>query len=232
MSELTGTYPSERSLQIEMGSTLSVLLRPMSPADKPQIAEAIRALSSEARRMRFCVEFSEAPEALLNTLSDIDGISHIAWGALEIDAPDGRPIAAVRAIRTEAPSTVEIACSVLDDYQRQGLAHVLLYAVLSDCFALGIETAVAIILATNGKAKHLFLSLGGVLVPLGEIQKLELDVKTALQKLETTSKEPGIPALKAYLRQKPVRQRRRRPHPVAWALARFALRRTKKARGV
>lgn len=165
-------------------------LRPICSTDAPLIAKGIMDLSHESRRMRFFGDFKQAPDHLVQSLADADGVTHIAWGALDVSGLRHRPAAAVHAFRgSVSETTVELACSVMEDYQGHGLAQVLMAAVMYDCHALGITKAVAEVMAANSKAQHLFLGLGAKIVSAGHEQRLEMDVQETLALLE----RPGGP---------------------------------------
>jgi GNAT superfamily N-acetyltransferase len=198
---MTSTAPFRipaRALQIEPDGMFGVLMRPICPDDEPLIAEGIMDLSREARRFRFFGELNDVPEQLLHDLANVDGVTHIAWGALVVSGATAKPAAAVHAIRRDpSDPQVDLACTVIDAYQGRGLAKLLMAAVLRDCHALGIRTAIADVLPTNTKARHLFLSLGARRVYGGtdtcQDYQLELDIAETLDRLDCAQPGPSLP---------------------------------------
>ncbi|MCV6584831.1 MAG: GNAT family N-acetyltransferase [Marinibacterium sp.] len=197
-------HPDNRALHLDLDGTFTALLRPMVPKDRPLIARAIRELTSEARQMRFVSGFSEAPEPLLDILSDVDGDLHIAWGALDTSGAQDRPIAAVHAIRYgPGADLAEVACTVLDEYQGRGLARALMAAVFHDCLRRGITTASAEVLPRNIKARHLFEGLGARLIGVEDLMCFRMDVAEVLQVLHRPDAPFATTEMVAYLSQWP-----------------------------
>ncbi|MCV6593846.1 MAG: GNAT family N-acetyltransferase [Silicimonas sp.] len=180
----------DRGIGIKLEDGLPVYVRPISAADRPLIAKGIRELSDDSRHLRFFSWFKEAPEPLLNALSDVDGSTHIACGALDVSGEAARPIAAVHAFRGGASDpAVEVACAVADAYQGRGVSQILIAAVFAECRRLGVARAIAEVLPSNRAARTLFQGLGGRLIGRQEVHRFEMDVAGALAILT----EPGRP---------------------------------------
>ena len=200
MTEDFSAAHSKIGIEVKLETGAQIFLRPMSPKDKALIAEAIREMSPEARKLRFFYGFQEAPEVLLNLLADVDGVTHIGWGALDVSGPDPKPIGGVHAVRVvDGALEAEIACSVVDAYQRHGLARILLAAVFHECLVQGIQRGVVDVLSSNQKALHLFRGLGAKLVETGETQRLSLDIHQALIDMKDSATPPEIVDVVAYL---------------------------------
>lgn len=126
------------ALNISLVSGRSVCLRRVQASDRSRLSQGVRDLSGQSRYLRFFSGFKEAPAPVLDRLADIDGIKHIAWGAIDSENGEAPAIAAAHAIRPKATSQMgEFALAVLDTYHGQGLARLLLAAVLRDCSAHG-----------------------------------------------------------------------------------------------
>jgi GNAT superfamily N-acetyltransferase len=66
-------------------------------------------------------------DAQLEYLTSTDGIDHVAWGALELSAPDAPGFGVGRWIRLDAdPGVAEFSLTVLDDWQGHGVGQLLL----------------------------------------------------------------------------------------------------------
>jgi len=146
---------------------LRVLLRPSCGADAPQVAEAMRTASPTTLRNRFFVAVRSLPEAELRE-------------RLEVRSPDEcclvavlKPqiIGGVRFVRRSDPEEAELAITVHDAFQRQGLGSELMRRLIPIARERGIRRLVGETLNDNQ----------GLVALLGRFGPLRL-----------TRKEPGI----------------------------------------
>lgn len=170
-----------------------VNLRPIRPSDQNRIREGILEMSDQARYMRFFSTFKEPPEGIVRRLGDVDGYTHIGWGALLMDREE-HPAGAAHAIRAaENSPNAELAVAVLDEYQDLGLARMLVAAVLAQCSQTGIVTLDIHILPENKPATILMMSLGAKRThALDSVYHYDLDVRDALLALSAASQPAGV----------------------------------------
>lgn len=123
-----------------------VELRPVVPEDKPLLEQGMTLLSPASRRLRFLSAVDHLSPAQLDYLTDVDHQSHVAWGVLW----HGNPVALGRLVRLpERPDAAELAVTVVDRWQRQGLGHLLVTVLAEVARAVGIEHVVFEALAEN-----------------------------------------------------------------------------------
>ena len=150
--------PIADSAGLRDGTTL--FFHAITPDDRACIARGFERLSAQSRRSRFLRPMARLDAATLDYLSAVDGSRHLAIGASS--AGDER-VGLARCVRLEGePETAEIAVTILDDWQRRGVAPVLVteLARWADAVAIrkfralfGFENrAVARLLAGNGIA--------------------------------------------------------------------------------
>lgn len=114
-------------LKFRLRDGTPVALRPIVPADRDRLLEGFEHLSETSRRLRFLGSISSLSEAQLEYLTSTDGIDHVAWGALDLSAPDAPGFGVGRWIRLEAvPHIAEFSLTVLDEWQGHGLGQLLL----------------------------------------------------------------------------------------------------------
>lgn len=107
-----------------------IRVRPVVPSDRAQIEAGFEQLSEASRRSRFFTPLQQLPEALLRYLTELDYKNHVALVAGAIDDPGEPGVAIARYIRcADNPECAEAAVTVLDNYQRRGIATVLLRAL-------------------------------------------------------------------------------------------------------
>jgi GNAT superfamily N-acetyltransferase len=149
-------------VEIVLDDGLEVILRPATLADESRFEQLVANMSAESRYLRFFSGVKEIPKSIIHGLADADGHRHIAWGAVDKNAPGQPFIAAAHAIRTTNElEEGELAMGVLDAYHAQGLSRMLIACVALCCHAEGIITLEAETLPENRKANSLFKALGG-----------------------------------------------------------------------
>lgn len=158
-----------------------VLLRRLTPADSPGVADAFARLSSESRRLRFLGPKSHLTAAELRYLTDVDGHNHEALVA--IDPATRRGVAIARFVRDmDDPSRAEVAVTVVDDWQRHGVATLLLERLSARAKEEGISGFTAVVAPENQKMQGLLTSLGRpvrVLSTAGGAVEYEVEVGAA-----------------------------------------------------
>lgn len=112
-------------IPLRQGET--ALVRPILPSDKSILNAAYKMLSDESKYTRFLTLMRQLNSYQLAYLTEVDQINHVAWGIGLPHRPDIPGIAIGRSVRIkEEPDTVEIAITVLDEFQSQGVGTFLL----------------------------------------------------------------------------------------------------------
>jgi len=107
-----------------------VRLRPVVPEDRERIRRAFNLLSEESRLNRLWERPDHLSEDRADQLSDVDGVRHLAWLALNPEEVRFPGYGGASYWRDERdPSRAEVAFTVADSWQRRGLAT-LLYSIL------------------------------------------------------------------------------------------------------
>ena len=136
-----------------------VLIRRITPADAPMLAEGFQRLSRESRQLRFLTAKSQLSVRELRYLTDVDGHEHEALGAL--DPVTGEGVGVARFARLEQGGRVaDVAVTVADAWQRRGLGTLLLEALTDRARAEGITRYTALVSGENRAALQLLRSLG------------------------------------------------------------------------
>lgn len=119
-----------------------LILRPIRPSDREQLAAGFTRLSTESRSMRFFSALSALNDRQLTYFTDIDYVDHFAWVA-GVRTPDNSEygVGVARYIRTSPGATdAEAAVTVIDDYHRRGIGSILLEALAAVALTNGITT--------------------------------------------------------------------------------------------
>jgi RimJ/RimL family protein N-acetyltransferase len=165
MAEITeGSELDERVVTLADGTR--ILVRPLRPTDRDELAARYLELSPEARRLRFFNAPDHLSEQLLDYLMDVDGADRCALVAFAID-DDGAPgVGLARYVRSrEEPECAEAAVTVLDRYQNRGIATTLLRQLAERARADGISTFTASVMWENRKLLDGLRTFGAEVTP-------------------------------------------------------------------
>ncbi len=156
-----------------------IVIRRLTPADSPELAQAFARLSAETRRLRFLSPKSHLTEGELRYLTDVDGHAHEALVA--IDPTTRRGVGIARFVRdAENPYRAEIAVTVSDDWQRHGVATALLSRLSARAREEGVASFTALVAPENHTMQELLARLGSSLRVLGTSEgAVEYEVEVA-----------------------------------------------------
>jgi GNAT superfamily N-acetyltransferase len=138
----------------------TVRLRPIRPDDKVLLQRGLANLSLESTVQRFLGPKPAFSGAELRYLTEVDGVDHVALVAML-----GEELVAVgRFVRDpERPDHAEVAITVGDPYQGQGLGTLLGLALAAEARERGITRFTALLQGTNQAAHRLFRRISGQL---------------------------------------------------------------------
>ena len=135
-----------------------VLIGRLTLADAPVLADAFERLSEESRRLRFLGPKPTLSASELRYLTDVDGHNHEALGA--IDPASGRGVAIARFVRIPEGhggdatpprngDRAEVALTVADDWQGDGLGKLMLSRLADRAREEGIQHFTALVSTGN-----------------------------------------------------------------------------------
>lgn len=138
-----------------------ILVRRVTPEDKQRIVEGFKDFSPRSRYMRFFSQVKRLTKTQLAYLTEIDYEKHTAWGAvLEGDPDIGLGI--TRYVRLDdVEDTAEIAISVIDPMQDQGIGTILLAAISFSARQRGITCFRSYMLKENSSLLNSLRKLYG-----------------------------------------------------------------------
>lgn len=175
MAEPPGHSLTNNGFSFQVHEGLQVLLRPIRADDRWRVAQGFAALSQESRQFRMFSAVGRLTEKELHYFTEVDQVNHVAWGAFETQTPQQHALGLARFIRYQAdPTAAELAVTVLDAYQHQGLGTVLLGVLFLRAEAVRIDRLKACVLPQNHVAIDWLHALGAETVSAGEYLELEL----------------------------------------------------------
>ncbi len=142
-----------------------VMIRPMNPGDAGAERTFIVGLSPQARRYRFQEQFSAPSDALVAQMVDVDHANDEAFAALATVEGCERIVGVSRYAVGSIPEECEIAVTVLDAWQGQGLGTALMRTLIDAARERGIKRMVSLDFAENSEMTHLAHHLGFTTTP-------------------------------------------------------------------
>ena len=153
-----------------------IVVRPIQPDDRGELAAGMRRLSPESRYRRFFTPTSELSESQLTYLTEVDHHDHEALVAVDPETEHG--IGVARFIRSpEDRERAEVAVAVADSWQGQGVATALLDRLAERARAEGVRRFSAEILAENRAMLELIEEVGPVTTKQRDHGSVEVEVE-------------------------------------------------------
>ncbi|MBS2031376.1 MAG: GNAT family N-acetyltransferase [Deltaproteobacteria bacterium] len=147
----------ERTVHLSNGQLVHIRL--LRPGDERLLLEGFSNLSTEGRYQRFHGAVAELSPTWLHYLADVDQRDHIAVGAYSDTAPQ-HGLGVARCVRfPEDPTAAEVAVTVVDRAQHQGLGSMLFGVLSVAAYERGIQRFRACVLGSNANALSLIHGL-------------------------------------------------------------------------
>ena len=136
-----------------------VLVRPIEPADGPQLRAGFDRLDAGSRYQRFLAPIDYLTQRQLDYLTRIDHESHEALVALDAATGDGVGIA--RFVRDASdPARADVAIVIADRWHGRGVGTLLANRLAARARAVGVTSFTARMLAGNRAGRRLVEQVG------------------------------------------------------------------------
>jgi GNAT superfamily N-acetyltransferase len=149
--------PPLETVEIELKNGTRAEVRPILPIDAPLIAEGLSGLSESNRFARFGVGMDSLTGQELKYLSEVDHRTHVAWGA----TIGGEPAGVGRYFVLPEEGCAELALTVVDRFQRQGLGRALFDVLAAVARHDGVPSFCFEVVSSNEPVKRLLRGLTG-----------------------------------------------------------------------
>lgn len=130
-------------------------LRPVAPGDLPAVSRAYRGLSRQSLYQRFFTLMPDPTPLVARHLAQVDHLDHESFVVLDGDEVVGMAQWDRRRLH---PDEAEVAVTVVDAWQRQGLGRALVRMLAGDAHRHGIARLTAEVLTENRAAAGLAVS--------------------------------------------------------------------------
>lgn len=149
-------------------------VRPIHPDDKWMLADGFQKLSPESRYARFMLPSDRLSSVQLAYLTEVDFHNHVAWGVIDGEEAVG----VARFIRLDdEPNGADVAVTVLDSHQRQGIGPMLLRVLALSAGSRGISRFHFDVLAENSAMLTVLSRLGADVTSDGDLAHAVLEVQ-------------------------------------------------------
>jgi RimJ/RimL family protein N-acetyltransferase len=156
----------------------TVEIRALRPADRDALAEAVSRMSDESMYRRFFAPKRHFSEREVEFYTNPDFVDHVALVAVLEENGHSAIVGGARYVVTE-PGTAEVAFTVDDAHQGQGIGGLLMQHLSAVARAAGLQRLVAEVLAGNAAMLKVFEKSG-----LRATSKRERDVVYVTLELE------------------------------------------------
>jgi len=132
-------------------------IRQLTDRDHHHIEAVFESLSDQDRYFRFLRPMPTYPASVMELLTGMDGVGHVAVGAFDQD----RCVGVARFVRSQRqPGTAEVAVTVSGSHRGRGVARRMVEALDVLGAERGVEVFEVLIHPSNRSAARLFRSMG------------------------------------------------------------------------
>jgi|GEM_PF-641670 len=116
---------------------LKFLIRPIESNDKNLLVEGFKSLSNETIHQRFQFGKTGLSSEELKNLTEIDHLTHLAFVTGQIQSNTEKPAGVIRGVKVlNKPTHLEIALTIVDEFQGMGLGLNLLKLLQKEALKL------------------------------------------------------------------------------------------------
>ena len=143
------------------GPVPDVTVRPLGPGDSAAVISVFAGMGPRSRALRFLVPKTRLSETEVRQLAGVDG--HDRDVVVATSSGDERPVGIARFTRDlDDPTSADLAVSVVDAWQGQGVATVMLRALARHALEVGVRRFTALVSRDNDAVLALLRKTPGV----------------------------------------------------------------------
>ncbi len=174
----------------------------LEKTDREKYLAAFKKLSKASIYHRFFGFVKDLTNKQLEELLNTDKKNHLAWAALDIQGDDMIGVGVGRFKRSKSkPQEAELALTVLDEYQGNGVGTVLLAIMYYLGTKLDVKIFTGIILADNHRLIRRFKQLGAKMKRIGNEYEMRLPVFSNFSDLPNSEYSKNIVPVLQFLEE-------------------------------
>ncbi len=174
-------YPTEYEEAIAARDGRAVFVRPIRPDDEPQMREMFYKFSEQTKYLRYHAAVKAMPHNKLQVFCTIDYDTEMALVGLHGPAGTEQVVGVGRYMTDAERQTAEVAFTVQDEWQRQGLGTYFFNRLVQIARARGVHTFYAYVLVENSGMLKIFHRSGLVVETQteGEVVRVTMKIPDA-----------------------------------------------------
>ncbi len=165
-ADATAPYPQELVAEHRLRDGRTATLRPVRRGDEAMERDFIRRLSGETRYLRFQKWVNAPSDRLIHFLTDVDYARHLALVAVTKRGRAEEVIGEARYVADADGAGCELGIVVADDWQKSGIAGLLMEALVRAARARGLKRMDGQVLADNRPMLRFVRALGFRVEPI------------------------------------------------------------------
>lgn len=170
-------YPAHLVQRVTLRDGRDVTIRPVRRDDDLAERDFIQRLSGETRYLRFQKWVHSPSDRLIHFLTDVDYDKHLALLCLHQQDGEEEVVGEARYVVEPGGETCELGVVIADDWQKSGLAGVLMQALLEAARGRGLKRMEGFVLSSNRAMLRFVRALGFRVEPMAEDRTLVRIVK-------------------------------------------------------
>ncbi len=170
-------YPADLVTRKRLRDGREVTIRPVRREDDLAERDFIQRLSGETRYLRFQKWVHSPSDRLIHFLTDVDYDKHLALVCLHERDGGEDVVGEARYVIEPGGESCELGVVIADDWQKSGLAGVLMQALLETARGRGLKRMEGFVLSTNRQMLRFVRALGFRVEPMEEDRTLVRIVK-------------------------------------------------------
>jgi acetyltransferase len=170
-------YPAHLARRVRLRDGREVTIRPVRRDDDLAERDFIERLSGETRYLRFQKWVHSPSDRLIHFLTDVDYDRHLALVCLHERDGGEEVVGEARYVMEPGGENCELGVVIADDWQKSGLAGVLMQALLEAARGRGLKRMEGFVLASNRPMLRFVRALGFRVEPMDEDRTLVRIVK-------------------------------------------------------
>ncbi|XCN73575.1 MAG: bifunctional acetate--CoA ligase family protein/GNAT family N-acetyltransferase [Candidatus Electrothrix aestuarii] len=159
-------YPAHLVTKRQLPNGRDMVIRPIRPEDAEIEQAFVRNLSEQARYFRFMQSLTELSPQMLTSFTQIDYNREMALIAVVEEDGKEVEIGVARYIINPDGRSCEFAIVISDQWQRQGIAHLLMRHLIDTARSHGMQTMEGDVLRNNNEMLRLVTKLGFSISPV------------------------------------------------------------------